>query len=87
TRSGSDLVIRAYGGEDSVTLSDYFMGDSSVYNKYRSFNFIFEDETILSKDIKKRYSFNQSGDEKDNTISGWDGRDILNGNTKKIDNL
>ena len=79
TRSGSDLVIRAYGGEDSVTLSDYFMGDSSVYNKYRSFNFIFEDETILSKDIKKRYSFNQSGDEKDNTISGWDGRDILNG--------
>ena len=79
TRSGDHLVIRAYGGDDSVTLWGYFKGGSSIFNGYRSFNFIFEDETIIGKDIKKRYSFNQSGNEKDNTIFGWDGKDILNG--------
>ncbi|WP_370580336.1 hypothetical protein ABX022_16580 [Snodgrassella alvi] len=79
TRSGDHLVIRAYGGDDSVTLWGYFKGDSSSYNEYRSFNFIFEDETIISKDIKERYTFNQSGNEKDNTIFGWDGKDILKG--------
>ncbi|MBI0097314.1 MULTISPECIES: calcium-binding protein [unclassified Snodgrassella] len=79
TRSGDHLVIRAYGGDDSVTLWGYFKGDSSSYNEYRSFNFIFEDETIIGKDIKERYTFNQSGSEKDNTIFGWDGKDILKG--------
>ena len=79
TRSGDHLVIRAYGGDDSVTLWGYFKGDSSSYNEYRSFNFIFEDETIIGKDIKERYTFNQSGNEKDNTIFGWDGKDILKG--------
>ena len=75
-RYGDDLVIQAYGSADSVTLLDYFI------NKYivnKAFNFIFDDQTIIYKDILKRFTINQSGDEKDNEISGWDGKDLING--------
>ena len=75
-RYGDDLVIQAYGSADSVTLPDYFI------NKYivnRAFNFIFDDQTIIYKDILKHFTINQSGDEKDNEISGWDGKDLING--------
>ncbi|WP_420895153.1 calcium-binding protein, partial [Snodgrassella communis] len=42
TRSGDDLVIHAYGNEDSVTFSNFFN-----YNQHtRAFNFIFDDTTI-----------------------------------------
>ena len=75
-RYGDDLVIQAYGSADSVTLLDYFI------NKYivnKAFNFIFDDQTIIYKDILKHFTINQSGDEKDNEISGWDGKDLING--------
>ena len=75
-RYGDDLVIQAYGSADSVTLLDYFI------NKYivnRAFNFIFDDQTIIYKDILKHFTINQNGDEKDNEISGWDGKDLING--------
>ncbi|NUE67079.1 calcium-binding protein [Snodgrassella sp. ESL0253] len=76
TRSGTDLVIRAYGLADSVTLPDYFNGDNRFS---RAFNFGFDDQTITLEDIKKDYAITQSGDEKDNIISGWQGKDILIG--------
>ncbi|WP_239375385.1 calcium-binding protein [Snodgrassella gandavensis] len=75
-RSGTDLVIRAYGSTDSVTLPDYF-NDSNHYSK--AFNFIFDDQSITYEDIKKDYFFTESGDGKDNVITGWSGNDILNG--------
>jgi Ca2+-binding RTX toxin-like protein len=75
-RSGNDLIIRAYGLADSVTLPDYFNND----NRYsRAFNFIFDDQSITYEDIKKDYFFTENGDEKDNIITGWSGNDILNG--------
>jgi Ca2+-binding RTX toxin-like protein len=75
-RSGNDLIIRAYGLADSVTLPDYFNND----NRYsRAFNFIFDDQSITYEDIKKDYFFTENGDEKDNIITGWAGNDILNG--------
>ena len=74
-RYGDDLVIQAYGSADSVTLSDYF----KIYSYTRAFNFIFDDQTIVHEDIMKHYTFNQSGDEKDNVFQGWDGKDLLYG--------
>ena len=76
-RYGDDLVIRAYGSADSVTLPNYFNDNNNTYNK--AFNFIFDDQTIIYKDILKHFTINQSGDEKDNEISGWDGKDLING--------
>ncbi|WP_275415227.1 calcium-binding protein [Snodgrassella gandavensis] len=76
TRSGTDLVIQAYGSADSVTLPDYFNDDNRFS---RAFNFVFDDQTITLEDIKKDYAIIQSGDEKDNIISGWQGNDILIG--------
>ena len=73
-RYGDDLVIQAYGSADSVTLPDFF-----INNYMKAFNFIFDDQTIIYKDILKHFTINQSGDEKDNEISGWDGKDLING--------
>ena len=73
-RYGDDLVIQAYGLADSVTLPDFF-----INNYMKAFNFIFDDQTIIYKDIRKHFTINQSGDEKDNEIGGWDGKDLING--------
>ncbi|MCO6517691.1 calcium-binding protein [Snodgrassella sp.] len=78
TRSGKDLVIRAYGSADSVTLSDYLNDDN---DHSRAFNFIFDDQSITYEDIKYNYGVTQSGDEQDNVLTGWEGKDILNGGT------
>ncbi|MCO6516717.1 MAG: hypothetical protein J6586_09570, partial [Snodgrassella sp.] len=78
TRSGKDLVIRAYGSADSVTLSDYLNDDN---DHSRAFNFIFDDQSITYEDIKYHYGVTQSGDEQDNVLTGWEGKDILNGGT------
>ncbi|OOX80683.1 calcium-binding protein [Snodgrassella alvi] len=75
-RSGTDLIIRAYASDDSVTLPDYF----NYRNYYsRSFNFVFDDQTISIDEIKNNYTFTQTGDDNDNVITGWYGKDILNG--------
>ena len=77
-RYGDDLVIQAYGSADSVTLPDYF-NYKDPYSFSRAFNFIFDDQTTFYKDIGKHFTINQSGDEKNNEIIGWDGKDLLNG--------
>uniref|UniRef100_UPI0023B304E9 calcium-binding protein n=2 Tax=Snodgrassella TaxID=1193515 RepID=UPI0023B304E9 len=75
-RSGTDLVIRAYGEDDSLTLPDYFN------NSYRrAFNLVFDDQTISINEIKNNYTFTITGDDDDNVIVGWYGKDILNGGT------
>ena len=77
-RYGDDLAIQAYGSADSVTLPDYF-NYKDPYSFSRAFNFIFDDQTTFYKDIGKHFTINQSGDEKDNEIIGWYGKDLLNG--------
>ena len=76
TRSGTDLIIQAYGSDDSLTLPDYFN-----YNNYysRAFNFVFDDQTISMEEIKNNYTFTITGDDGDNVIVGWHGKDILSG--------
>ena len=74
-RSGYDLIIRAYGSEDSLRLPDYFKYSAST----TSFKFIFEDQSITEVDLIKNYTFTQTGDENDNKLGGWYGNDILNG--------
>lgn len=74
TRSGKDLIVRAYGSEDSVTLTDYFNGSANA------FNFIFNDKSIDYQYIRNNFTFTANGDDTDNTINGWrDGKNILNG--------
>jgi len=46
TRSGNNLVIKAYGGEDAVTVEGYFNG---YYNRY--YDFAFDDKTVTAKDM------------------------------------
>uniref|UniRef100_UPI0023B30D01 calcium-binding protein n=1 Tax=Snodgrassella communis TaxID=2946699 RepID=UPI0023B30D01 len=76
TRSGNDLVIQAYGTDDSLTLPDYL----NYTNEFsRAFNFVFDDQTITTKEIQDNYTFTITGDDSDNVIVGWQGKDILSG--------
>ncbi|ORF09532.1 hypothetical protein BGI03_00695 [Snodgrassella alvi] len=75
-RSGNDLIIKAYGITDSVTLPNYFNYNS---NNSRGFNLIFEDRTIDAQDLKKEITFTLNGDDGDNVIHGWDSKDIISG--------
>ena len=74
-RSGYDLIIHAYGSEDSLRLPDYFKYSWDT----TSFKFIFDDQSITEVDLIKNYTFSQTGDENNNEIAGWYGNDILNG--------
>ncbi|WP_306807346.1 calcium-binding protein, partial [Snodgrassella alvi] len=73
-RSGNNLIIKAYGNSDSVTLSDYFNNSSN-----RAFNFIFEDQTIEAQDINNKITVTLNGDDNDNKITGHWGNDLING--------
>ena len=68
-RSGTDLIIKAYGSTDSVTLPGYF---NSSYDS-RAFNFIFDDQSVT---LYKDPIWGKSGDD---ILTGGDGDDILYG--------
>ena len=73
TRSGNNLVIKAYGGEDAVTVQGYF--DSS---SYRYYDFAFDDKTVTAKDMAgmKVEGVGTDGNE---SLYGWDTADVLDG--------
>ena len=79
TRAGNDLIIRAYGTTDSVTLPDYF----DLNKSSRAFNFIFDDKTITYENLKTDYGITTNGDFYNNTLIGWAGKDIMNGDIGK----
>ncbi|RKG28982.1 hypothetical protein, partial [Acinetobacter tianfuensis] len=56
-RSGNDLIIKAYGADDSVTLVDYLNRDNGAG---RGFKLIFDDQPITLHDIAGM-SFSQDG--------------------------
>ncbi|MGL4387448.1 MAG: calcium-binding protein, partial [Snodgrassella alvi] len=74
-RSNMDLIIQAYGNDDSVTFKDYFDPNSNYNN---AFNFIFEDKTLSYDDITAM-SFALGGTSGDDIIKGWNGNDIIAG--------
>ena len=73
TRSGNNLVIKAYGTEDAVTVQGYF--DSS---SYRYYDFAFDDKTVTAKDMAgmKVEGVGTDGNE---SLYGWDTADVLDG--------
>ena len=73
SRSGNNLVVKAYGGNDQVTVNNYF-GDQDV----RHVKFAFDDRTVEPKDMAK-FTVVGDGTEKDDLLYGWDTIDVLNG--------
>ena len=73
TRSGNNLVIKAYGGEDTVTVEDYFNGYDNRY-----YDFAFDDKTVTAKDMAgmKVEGVGTDGNE---SLYGWDTTDVLDG--------
>jgi len=72
-RDGLDLVIKAYGDNDSVALKDYFNGDN-----YRYFHFKFDDKTLETTDIGKK-TLDVKGTNGRDLINGWITDDIIHG--------
>lgn len=73
SRTGVDLIIKAYGTEDSVTFTNYFAG-----KLYQNFIFNFTDKTLNSEDINK-IDYDRNNNHQKSIIKGWKGKDILYG--------
>nr|WP_159465623.1 calcium-binding protein [Scandinavium goeteborgense] len=73
-KSGNDLLIRAWGGSDTLTLSNYFISES-----YRQFDMVFGDTTLTVSDLAGM-GFPVYGNDSVNTLSGWDNDDTVLGN-------
>ncbi|WP_372510885.1 calcium-binding protein, partial [Neisseria mucosa] len=70
TRSGNHLIIKAYGGEDQVTVEYFFLGDS-----YRHVRFAFDDRTVSLDEA----SLTVKGGVDNDTLYGWNTDDLLDG--------
>ena len=80
TRSDNNLVIKAYGGEDAVTVEGYFNDYSNRY-----YDFAFDDKTVTAKDMAGMKVEGVGSDGNEN-LYGWDTADVLDGG-KGDDNL
>lgn len=79
TRSGNDLIIKAYDSDDSVTLRSFFLNNGQA--EYRNYKFIFNDKTITINDLAK-IPFSSSEENDTHVIEGWFGNDILHGSNE-----
>ena len=75
-RDGWNLNIKAYGGEDQVTVKDYFYSDYS--DGYSRYHFQFDDSTVGAADLAARV-FTLNGTDGDDGLTGRDTADIING--------
>ena len=73
SRSGNNLVVKAYGGEDQVTINNYF---DSYYARH--IKFAFDDRTVEPKDMAE-FTVVGSGTEQGDSLYGWDTVDVLSG--------
>ena len=82
-RSGNDLIIKAYGEKDSVTLRNFFIDPANPLdnNRYRNYKFIFQDKTITLNDIC-HMSFETPYNPLFYYNAGWLGNDIIKGSSK-----
>ncbi|PIT34661.1 calcium-binding protein [Snodgrassella alvi] len=82
-RSGNDLIIKAYGEKDSVTLRNFFIDPTNPEdnNRYRNYKFIFQDKTITLNDIS-HMPFETPYNPLFNDYTGWLGTDIIKGSSK-----
>ncbi|HGH5980867.1 TPA: calcium-binding protein, partial [Kluyvera georgiana] len=72
-KSGNDLVIHAYGSDDTVTLTNYFSSAS-----YRKFSITLDDQTLSMADLAAM-GFPVYGTDGNDTLSGWNNADTLYG--------
>lgn len=73
SRLGNDLVVNAYGSEDTVTVSKYFQSSGN-----RSVDFEFSDKT-LTQEAMKTVSLKVQGGHNGELLQGWNGHDTLTG--------
>ncbi len=74
SRSGNDLIIKAYGGEDQVTVQNYF----SYIAGY--FQFAFSDKTLTAEDMGQISIRYEGSDRNDDYLAGAGTQDEIYGN-------
>ena len=72
-REGIDLLVRAYGSNDHVRIKDYFSSEHS-----QRYTFQFDNTSLKREDLTKK-TFEFSGSEKDDLITGWVSDDVIHG--------
>ncbi|WP_107820362.1 calcium-binding protein [Neisseria sicca] len=69
-RSGNHLIVKAYGGEDQVTINDFFYSEF-----YRYARFAFDDKTVTFDDA----GLMMKGRDINETLNGWSTHDVIDG--------
>ena len=69
-RSGNHLIVKAYGGEDQVTINDFFYSEF-----YRYARFAFDDKTVSLDEA----SLTVKGGAENDKLYGWKTDDLLDG--------
>ncbi len=69
-RSGNHLIVKAYGGEDQVTINDFFYSEF-----YRYARFAFDDKTVTFDDA----GLMMKGKDINETLNGWSTHDVIDG--------
>ena len=72
-KNGSNLTVFGYNGDDSVTIKDFF---SHSYTQIEKFEF--SDKTLTLTQLAQD-GFELHGTDADETIWGWDGKNIIYG--------
>ncbi len=67
------LLVRAYGGDDLVTVSHYL-----THEAYRGINFVFDDAILTEADLAA-LEITNAGRESGDIQTGWYGRDVMQG--------
>ncbi|WP_198555753.1 calcium-binding protein [Rahnella sp. AA] len=73
SKQGNDLIIQAYGDDDTVTIPDYFN-----YASHRFLRFAFEDKTLSIADLEAMLMV-VNGTAGNDSLNGWYTADILTG--------
>ncbi|WP_283202171.1 calcium-binding protein, partial [Acinetobacter baumannii] len=74
-RIGNNLVIKAFGTDDSVSFKNY-LNDNDSYS--RDFNFLFADKTLTTADVMN-IVIPLNGTDGNDVLNGWKGKDNLLG--------
>ncbi|VFQ45403.1 calcium-binding protein [Desulfoluna butyratoxydans] len=88
-RSSDDLVISSLDGEDSLTVTDYFLLEGGCGSPDGDAQIKFADGDVLSVELIRQLLFEQNtftlgddqinGDKEDNNFDGLSGNDTING--------
>jgi len=77
SREGNSLIIQAYGADDRVSVTNFFINGESSGEIFRQYSFVFDDRTLTETDLLSGVT--SWGTANNDNESGWYGVDLMYG--------